>query len=595
MDSNVSTRETLINEIEKTIEEKEEKDEQNFDAWFDSYVNSSVGEEKVDVNTKDDVNKVEVANVNANVNENETKATEEKEQVHEEESEQVKTQSEEVKMESKPDTNEEEREGGEDVNKEVVEPSLEPEPEPTLEDEEVEPVHEKPQPSHEEEQPPEPVHEEPTPTHEQPSEPTPTHEQSPEPSPEPLQPKKRRVKKIKHDSEPRTFSNGNTVEVSDKILPQPSDEEILQNIKSSKEKIITDINEQIKEMEANGNCKTINVDNYTIGSNLSNIFYQYILGKLFVPRNCVLTLDVNEYINNTTIFKYNAFDSPNVGMQHPIPEKIIFLNKLNNIFNHEFIKSSSGDFHFADLDKQLLSFIFKYKDYGTTKLEYGIIKSLLGKLIISLNTSCELALRDNTKPRINSEFKQAIIADIEGMKHIQSQDGKLFTSWKTFLNTLLSINADDYIYVHDNYVSLNAKLKTAYDTDFLTENLIANMLKCYLPSVVINYFYVIKSVYIIARLLSIYIQEKLYANKEFEVIINDIYTIGVAGVVLYENKSFIFKQMTRTLPKYDKEISEKTKLYILNHLLSGGQYYILKMFEESLPIVASLLTQQKRG
>ena len=238
------------------------------------------------------------------------------------------------------------------------------------------------------------------------------------------------------------------IEIGNKT-EKPSDEEILKNIEKSNNKIVNDINAQVKEMEENGNCKYIDPGSYALGSELSNVFYQYIIGKLFVPRNCVLTLDVNEYINNTTIFKYNAFNSPNVGMLHPIPEKVIYMNKLNEIFGYEFTNQKSGDFHFSDLDKQITKFLFKYKDYGTTKLEYGIIKSLMGKLIISLNTSCELALRDNTKPTINSEFKQAIIGDIECMKFIQSTDGKLYTSWKTFLNSLLSIGPDNLIYVQD--------------------------------------------------------------------------------------------------------------------------------------------------
>lgn len=404
--------------------------------------------------------------------------------------------------------------------------------------------------------------------------------------------RKIRVKKEKV-GQVKNFPNA-SIEIGDSSKSkQPTDKEIIENIEKSKNKLINDINEQVKEMELNGNCKHIDPNAYNTNAKLFNVFYQYIIGKLFVPRNCVLTLDINEYINNTTVFKYNAFDAPNTSMQHPIPEKIIFLTKLNNIFNFKFVNSASGDFHFNDLDKQVTTFLYKYKDYGTTRLEYGIIKSLMGKLIIALNTSCELALRDNTKPRLSTEFKQAIIRDIECMKYIQSPDGKLYTSWKTFLNSLLSIGSDNLIYVHDNYNSLNTKLKTAYDNDFLTENLLANMLKCYLPSVAINYFYVIKSVYIVSRLLSIYIQEKLYITtskkKSFEEIVNDIYAIATVGAIMYENKSYIFKQMTRTLPKYDKEITENTKMYILNHLLTGGQYYILKMFEESLPVVASLL------
>ena len=404
--------------------------------------------------------------------------------------------------------------------------------------------------------------------------------------------RKIRVKKEKV-GQVKNFPNA-SIEIGDSSKSkQPTDKEIIENIEKSKNKLINDINEQVKEMELNGNCKHIDPNVYNTNAKLFNVFYQYIIGKLFVPRNCVLTLDINEYINNTTVFKYNAFDAPNTSMQHPIPEKMIFLTKLNNIFNFKFVNSASGDFHFNDLDKQVTTFLYKYKDYGTTRLEYGIIKSLMGKLIIALNTSCELALRDNTKPRLSTEFKQAIIRDIECMKYIQSPDGKLYTSWKTFLNSLLSIGSDNLIYVHDNYNSLNTKLKTAYDNDFLTENLLANMLKCYLPSVAINYFYVIKSVYIVSRLLSIYIQEKLYITtnkkKSFEEIVNDIYAIATVGAIMYENKSYIFKQMTRTLPKYDKEITENTKMYILNHLLTGGQYYILKMFEESLPVVASLL------
>ena len=355
--------------------------------------------------------------------------------------------------------------------------------------------------------------------------------------------RKIRVKKEKV-GQVKNFPNG-SIEIGDNAnSKQPTDKEIIENIEKSKNKLINDINEQVKEMELNGNCKHIDPNTYNTNAKLFNVFYQYIIGKLFVPRNCVLTLDINEYINNTTVFKYNAFDAPNTSMQHPIPEKIIFLTKLNNIFNFQFVNSASGDFHFNDLDKQVTTFLYKYKDYGTTRLEYGIIKSLMGKLIIALNTSCELALRDNTKPRLSTEFKQAIIRDIECMKYIQSPDGKLYTSWKTFLNSLLSIGSDNLIYVHDNYPSLNTKLKTAYENDFLTENLLANMLKCYLPSVAINYFYVIKSVYIVSRLLSIYIQEKLYITtskkKSFEEIVNDIYTIATVGAIMYENKSYIF-------------------------------------------------------
>ena len=642
--SNISvTEQTLAAEIEKKLDHEEDVAETAFDSWFDSFVNSAP---KKDDETNDKtVNQTETKKNNTetkedkdqiineeeddeNFDEEEDDLIEEEEDDTEEDNteEEVKNEPikeikpeiknetkseptpepknetvEEIKPESTPEPKNEtvEEIKNETKNKEIE--TIEPEPTPEPKNETVEEI--KPEPT------PETKNEEIETVEPETIELKPVEEIKPKPiEPESINEahKKHRVKKyIKKDStsidssvnspQSKLFEHA-MVEVSDKApTHEPTEKEVAENIAKSKTNLINDINEQVQQMEKDGNARHIDASAYTVGSELANVFYQYILGKLFVPRNRVMTLDINDYINNTTIFKYNSFDAPNTAMQHSIPEKVIFMSKLNELFDYQFVKPQSGEFHFNDLDKQVTKFLFNYKDYGTTKLEYGIIKSLLGKLIISLNTSCELALRDNTRARINTEFKQAIIGDIECMKFIQGNEGKLYNSWKTFLNTLLSVGSDNLIYVHDNYTALNAKLKLAYENDFLTENLLANMLKCYLPSVAINYFYVIKSIYIISRLLSIYIQNKLFIDKktgkkkDMDVLVNEIYTIAVAGVIMYENKSFIFKQIPRSLPKYEKEITEQTKMYILNHLITGGQYYILKMFEESLPIVASLL------
>ena len=594
----------------------EEEDDENFDEEEDDLI-----EEEED-NTEEEVKNEPIKEIKTKSEEKPNEETKSeptpKPQQSEQKDEQTPEQSEQK--------NESTTEPQEIETVEEIKPEPTPEPTPEPKDEEIETV--EPEPIKEEIKH-ETVNEEietvePEPVNESKLEPQQSESinetvneeiETPEPIDEPH--KKHRVKKyIKKDSStvdsspsitssPSSVNNPSPqsklfehamVEVSDKApTHEPTQKEVAENIAKSKTNLINDINEQVQQMEKDGNARHIDASAYTVGSELANVFYQYILGKLFVPRNRVMTLDINDYINNTTIFKYNSFDAPNTAMQHSIPEKVIFMSKLNELFDYQFVKPQSGEFHFNDLDKQVTKFLFNYKDYGTTKLEYGIIKSLLGKLIISLNTSCELALRDNTRARINTEFKQAIIGDIECMKFIQGSEGKLYTSWKTFLNTLLSVGSDNLIYVHDNYTALNAKLKLAYENDFLTENLLANMLKCYLPSVAINYFYVIKSIYIISRLLSIYIQNKLFIDKstgkkkDMDVLVNEIYTIAVAGVIMYENKSFIFKQIPRSLPKYEKEITEQTKMYILNHLITGGQYYILKMFEESLPIVASLL------
>ena len=93
--------------------------------------------------------------------------------------------------------------------------------------------------------------------------------------------------------------------------------------------------------------------------------------------------------------------------------------------------------------------------------------------------------------------------------------------------------------------------------------------------------------YIISRMLSVYVTHGFNKNKSLEEIANDIYVIASAGVMMYENKNYIYKQAPRSMPKYDKPISQETQMYILNHLLTGGQYYLLKMFEESLPSLAN--------
>ena len=332
-----------------------------------------------------------------------------------------------------------------------------------------------------------------------------------------------------------------------------------------------------------------NSDNTDNSDNVKhiNMLSDYLLGLLLIPQRNLHRLTMNEYINAITTFKYDSYDSPNVAIEHSIPEKVAITTRLNTIFSHEFIDPAKGNFHFSDLDKQLLTFLHIHRNLGTIKLEYTMVKAFLCKLIIALNTSCELALRDNTKPTIGTDFKQAILPDIETMKKLQSNIGKTFKSWTTFLNTLLSIDSDNTIYVHNNNASLNDKLSLAFNNDFLTEHLLGNMLKCYLPSIAVDYFYVIKAIYIISRLTSVYIQKYIYINKPLKEIVQDLYVIGASGIITYENKSFIFKQMPRTLPTYKNEITENTKMYILNHFFTGGQYYILKMVERSIPVLVN--------
>ena len=386
------------------------------------------------------------------------------------------------------------------------------------------------------------------------------------------------------------------IEIGTKKAKQLSDEELEAKIMEAKQKLTDSIDEQVKEMEMNGNCRKLDLADYTPGSNTYSWYRNFLLNPIFVPSRFTTRFPLAEFVNGVTKFHYNPFDAPNEAMTHPIPEKVIYTTRLNKLFGYEFVNPQKGDYHFADLDKRVLEYLSQFREQGTLLIEYMLVQRFMGKLMINLNTDVELALRDNTRPTLNSQFKQAIVADIQMMKLLQSQSGKLYTSWKTFQDTLLGLGPDNLIYVPPNenpYKALNDKLKTSYKTDFLTETLCANALRCYLPSIVINYFFAIKSVYIITRLLSVYMSKELNKNKSTEEIVNDLYTIAVAGVIMYENKSYIYKQAPRSLPKYDKPISQETQMYILNHLLTGGQFYMLKMFEECLPSLANEITKRE--
>jgi hypothetical protein len=259
------------------------------------------------------------------------------------------------------------------------------------------------------------------------------------------------------------------------------------------------------------------------------------------------------------------------------------MDKLNKIFDYKFIDTTVNDFHFADIDLQLVKYLFENRTIPTTILEYSIIKSMLGKLIINLNTDVELALRDEKTVRLDATFRQCISKDMQLMRHFQDASGKSAKSWRILTNAMLSLDNETNVYVHHGMSKLNQHLNEAYDHDFLLESLIGSMLKCYLPSVAYNYFYVIKGIYLVARFLSVYLAKKLFENKSVEQICDDLETIGQIAVMIYENLAFVYKMIPRTMPTFKREISKQTHMYITNHLLVGGQYYIMKMFTECLP------------
>jgi hypothetical protein len=168
------------------------------------------------------------------------------------------------------------------------------------------------------------------------------------------------------------------------------------------------------------------------------------------------------------------------------------------------------------------------------------------------------------------------------MSQMQHEKGKTFLSWCSFKDILLDFKQDGRIYKHNNNNTLNDLIKKISHANFSFEGLLASALKCYTPSIALDYFYALKSIYILGRLISIYVQ----STKKISVV--DLYHIASSVLISYENKFHILSQVPRAVPKYEKGLSEETQAYFINHLITGPQYMLLKMIEKCLPIIAEI-------
>ena len=123
--------------------------------------------------------------------------------------------------------------------------------------------------------------------------------------------------------------------------------------------------------------------------------------------------------------------------------------------------------------------------------------------------------------------------------------------------------------------------------NFVIEQLVANTLKTFIPTIAYSYFTYIKNIYLIGRLLSIYANKQLYKGKSKEQIEIDLYIIASALTIEYEI-NYIANINVRCTPicKNGKELSKQTELYYINHLIAGPQYCLLKQLELSLPTLS---------
>lgn len=336
-------------------------------------------------------------------------------------------------------------------------------------------------------------------------------------------------------------------------------------------------------------------------------FLRMIVGCMIVPSNSVSAeaqtlhleelehwkIPTDEFIQKVSFYSdFKCFQAPPENLLHSSDEILVICQDLNKLFQFNFLDIHSTDFQFNEIPSRILKFTNKYTDLKTTAFEENFLKAVYGKIEILLNTNVEAAFRSNSI-KITPEFWTAFGGYLKEMEQIQGRKEKLRASWNEFIVALFSMRVKNQIYRHVSYSNLNEMLNTCYQPDgfLLIEQLVGNSLKCYFPTIIRSYFFMIRSVYMMARLVAIYSFLKLHKGKSKEEVRKDIYEIGAICTIAYETKYHMWKSEERA-PIHglnNEEISPQVQEYARNHVINGGQYFLLKSIETALPVIASSL------
>jgi hypothetical protein len=368
-------------------------------------------------------------------------------------------------------------------------------------------------------------------------------------------------------------------EEEEELIESTNVEQMESDPTMNKREIIKDLKKKLKNVEL-PKWKFIERSSETY-----SIMYRFLLGEFYIPEG-IRQLTAKAFISGISLFpSYNPYDAPDVKLPYSIPERSAYLLKFNKLFKYCFFDETS--LNFANVDSNISKFLSNNSSLPTLEIEYDLLRKFIVKLIIQLCTSTELAFKDPNASRISQKLKEVIKQDVKELNNIQ-QNGKISESFNILYTSLIGIKDENLIYNFKDYQTLNSQLSECYKIDFLSENLLGNLLKCYLPSLIIDYFYVIKMIYLCVRLLSYYMQRINRKNKDQT--FNDLHIISTAIAICYENKQMLFKQLFRKTPRYPNgEIHHETEAYLFSHHAVGGQYYLLKTLEKSFPIIYSII------
>ena len=145
--------------------------------------------------------------------------------------------------------------------------------------------------------------------------------------------------------------------------------------------------------------------------------------------------DIVAFIRGLTNFKYEPFRNISIDGILNASEKLVYVSKLSKAFDHPFIEKIDSSWKFDKLEESFITFISKNE--STTALEYKLLKSLLGKLVILMCSDVEQAFSVK-KPNVRPETRKYLMSYISKMEAFGSLKNNISKGWSVFVNTLLN-------------------------------------------------------------------------------------------------------------------------------------------------------------
>ena len=392
-----------------------------------------------------------------------------------------------------------------------------------------------------------------------------------------------KTKKYKLKQESNCMSD--SISLSSSAVVEEANEKGNKLSKTKLKKLLKSQSEQINKEANEIKKKGEYLPDYDYIDNNYAFFNKYLKPTIPIDND----MNIEKILRYWTPYKYSPYNDLKTNYIRRVGERVVLISLLNDVFGKNFFTyMSNKSYRFDSLNFELLKFIgtTPNNDKIPTKFEHVFIKTMLSKLIVCMLSDVERCFTKD-EPQLNNYFKLAIKNSLNEFAYLLKTDNVISLSWTVFEKSLFMSNFNRNIYKFTTAEDLKKTLTEAFKSeDFLMEQLAANILKTFIPTVAYSYFSVIKNIYIIGRLLSIYVNKRLFANKSKREIETDLYVIAAVLTTEYET-NYVANVNIRTAPMVNgKQLTKQTEMYYVNHIIAGPQYLVLKMLENALPTLA---------